>query len=125
MEKEKAWGGPWTEKKLDAFEQYVTAYLKIMNKQPQWKTIYFDGFAGSGKRKVKSQTHPLLFPISDEEQKVYRGTSERVVRMKPPYTFDFYYFVEVSETRLKKLKKKTNCYPGSQRKNTRISVKKL
>lgn len=48
------WGGSWTEQKLDAFEAYVDAYLKIMystrkkcNGWPQ-EIIYFDGFAGSG-----------------------------------------------------------------------------
>lgn len=25
------WGGPWTEEKLKAFEDYVKAYLIIMN----------------------------------------------------------------------------------------------
>ena len=113
---EKEWGGPWTEKKLDAFEQYVTTYLKIMNKQPQWQTIYFDGFAGSGKRKVKKQADPILFPISNEEQKVYRGAAERVIRMEPPYTFDFYYFVEESETRLKKLEDRLIDIPESKEK---------
>jgi len=43
-----AWGGPWTEKKLNAFSKYVWSYLTIMKKFPFWKTIYFDGFAGSG-----------------------------------------------------------------------------
>ena len=46
-----SWGGPWTEKKLEAFGKYVSVYLKILKRQPQWKTIYFDGFAGSGERK--------------------------------------------------------------------------
>jgi hypothetical protein len=45
------WGGNWTEKKLNDFAKYVTAYLTIMKNQQQWKTIYFDGFAGSGNRK--------------------------------------------------------------------------
>jgi hypothetical protein len=54
-EKNEAWGGPWTTKKLDAFEDYVKEYLKIMRFQKHWKSIYFDGFAGSGLRKSKSQ----------------------------------------------------------------------
>ena len=28
-----AWGGAWTEEKLDALEKYVNAYLTIMNAQ--------------------------------------------------------------------------------------------
>ncbi len=33
------WGGKWTTEKLDAFSKYVSAYLTIMSKQKQWKTI--------------------------------------------------------------------------------------
>jgi len=47
-EPDEEWGGKWTEKKLDAFAKYVSAYLTIMKRNPYWKTIYFDGFAGSG-----------------------------------------------------------------------------
>jgi len=32
------WGGEWTETKLKAFESYVNAYLKIMNKQKNLRT---------------------------------------------------------------------------------------
>jgi hypothetical protein len=48
-----AWGGNWTEQKLNAFEKYVNAYLTIMNKhrdKNRWKLIYFDALAGSGSR---------------------------------------------------------------------------
>lgn len=107
-ENEKPWGGPWTDQKLDAFEKYVTSYLTIMNKQQQWQTIYFDGFAGSGTRKIKKSSDLLLIPISEEDQKMYRGAAERVVRMNEPFTFDYYYFIEKSQSRLNKLKKKLN-----------------
>ena len=49
--KEGDWGGPWTEKKLEAFSKYVWSYLAILKRQTQWETIYFDGFAGSGERR--------------------------------------------------------------------------
>ena len=39
------WGGPWTEKKLNAFSKYVNAYLTILKAYPHWQTIYFDGFS--------------------------------------------------------------------------------
>jgi hypothetical protein len=47
------WGGKWTESKLDTFIDYVKAYLTILNSvknKYDWKTIYFDGFAGGIKR---------------------------------------------------------------------------
>jgi xylan 1,4-beta-xylosidase len=41
-------GGDWTQIKIDIVEDYARAYLTIMRKHPYFKTIYFDGFAGSG-----------------------------------------------------------------------------
>ena len=41
-------GGNWTEQKMQIIVDYAKAYLTIMNKQAWVKTIYFDGFAGSG-----------------------------------------------------------------------------
>ena len=40
----KKFGGKWTEKKLDAFINYVVGYLKILNKAKEkynWKTLYY------------------------------------------------------------------------------------
>ena len=55
----KKFGGSWTVKKLDAFINYVKAYTTILNsvkKKYNWKTIYFDGFAGYGERKIEIDT---------------------------------------------------------------------
>lgn len=41
-------GGNWTEQKIEMVVSYAKAYLTVMNKYPQFKTLYFDGFAGSG-----------------------------------------------------------------------------
>ncbi len=63
------WGGPWTEKKLEAFSKYVWSYLTIMKKYPHWKTIYFDGFAGSGTREQAINTDLMeQLKITDEEE---------------------------------------------------------
>lgn len=45
------WGGSWTESKLDVFEKYLRAYLKIFQgneRARHLKTLYVDAFAGSG-----------------------------------------------------------------------------
>jgi hypothetical protein len=77
------WGGKWTEKKLEAFVKYVRSYLIIMNKSSYWKTIYFDGFAGSGTRALKSNPYLLeQLSLTEEEQKVYKGAAERVLEIK-------------------------------------------
>lgn len=87
------WGGQWTEQKLDAFGKYVSAYLKIFNSKPYWKTIYFDGFAGTGarKEKVKNTLYGQL-RLTEGEEHVYKGAAERVLCLDK--SFDYYYFVD-------------------------------
>ena len=98
------WGGQWTEEKLKAFEDYVSAYLTIMNKhrdKNNWKLIYFDGFAGSGSRQdtEKDPSSDLLEDLfketflQKEELEVYKGAAERVLSI-PQRGFDFYYFID-------------------------------
>jgi three-Cys-motif partner protein len=109
------WGGPWTEAKLSAFTKYVSAYLTIMKKYPYWRTIYFDGFAGSGTRKETSIS-PLYqqLQITDQEDHVYKGSAERVISLEKDYSFDFYYFIDTNEESLKKLEKKLRQIPNAK-----------
>lgn len=99
-----AWGGSWTEEKLDAFEKYVNAYLTIMNAfrdRYSWKLIYFDGFAGSGSRQEKKQEKDSVLLqdffkdsiLQKEELNLYKGAAERVLSI-PQRGFDYYYFVD-------------------------------
>ena len=75
-------GGNWTEAKMDIVVDYAKAYLTIMNKQPWAKTLYFDGFAGSG-----------LIEVEDTTDRI-KGTSLRILEIDKPKPFDTYYFVE-------------------------------
>jgi len=104
----KSWGGPWTKKKLEAFSKYVWSYLTIMKKFPFWKTIYFDGFAGSGSRKEIKKNTPLLslFNLTNEEENLYKGAAERVIDLKDNLSFDYYYFIDTDKKALNKLKEK-------------------
>lgn len=97
------WGGSWTEKKLDAFEKYVKAYLIIMEKY-HWKTLYFDAFAGSGEREIKRTEIYEQLSILEEEEYVYKGAAERIVSLKK--LFNWYYFIEKDVNSQKKLKNK-------------------
>ncbi|MDR2942377.1 MAG: three-Cys-motif partner protein TcmP [Treponema sp.] len=114
-----SWGGNWTEQKLDAFAKYVNAYLKIMNKYRDkygWKLIYFDAFAGSGRRGLPNkdrQTLPL-FDITPDEENIYQGAAERVVKIEQR-GFDYYYFIENDETSRKELE--NLLYPVKTKKN--------
>ena len=101
------WGGPWTEKKLEAFSKYVWSYLTIMRKFPFWETIYFDGFAGSGTKEKDTQSELYKqLKITEEEEKTYKGAAERVLNLKDGLTFSYYYFIDKEERSLNKLKAK-------------------
>jgi hypothetical protein len=110
-----AWGGKWTEHKLNAFEKYVNAYLTIMNKhrdKNRWKLIYFDAFAGSGSRyskqkAVDSRPFPESLGIEDADLTVYKGAAERVVCIKQR-GFAYYYFIETDKKSRNELEKKLN-----------------
>ena len=130
---QKSWGGQWTEDKLDCFEKYVKAYLTIMNKhrdKNKWQLFYFEGFAGSGDREkdidtaIEENNHTVtqlsLFdeiPSVVQERPQYRGAAERVVLMEQKTRgFDYYYFIEKSETNLTRLEFKLNKYETVGRK---------
>ncbi|MCL6261469.1 three-Cys-motif partner protein TcmP [Aquiflexum sp. TKW24L] len=101
------WGGPWTEKKLNAFSKYVWSYLTILKKYPQWKTIYFDGFAGSGSKESDEKTDLYQqLKISEDEERTYKGAAERILNLKDGLSFDYYYFIDKNQSSLSKLKEK-------------------
>jgi three-Cys-motif partner protein len=101
------WGGPWTEKKLEAFAKYVKSYLTILKQNPFWKTIYFDGFAGSGTKEIKTELYQQL-KITEEEERIYKGAAERVLTLEDDLNFDYYYFIDKKQSSLDKLKAKLN-----------------
>ena len=120
-----AWGGLWTEEKLDALEKYVNAYLTIMNVQKNkygWKLIYFDGFAGSGSRnedgtQTVSDLMLDLFNdeyIDEEELNTYKGAAERVLGIKQS-GFDWYCFVDKNKASSQQLEERLA--PFKQEKN--------
>ena len=78
-------GGSWTEDKMEIVVSYAKAYLTIMHKQAWAKTMYFDGFAGSGV--IESEVN----------ENVIKGTALRVLDIVEPSPFDLYYFVELNE----------------------------
>jgi three-Cys-motif partner protein len=89
-------GGNWTEAKMEIVVNYAKAYLTIMNKQSWAKTLYFDGFAGSG-----------LIGVNEDEEAI-KGTALRILDIVEPKPFDMYYFVELNEKNKKALEEKVN-----------------
>jgi three-Cys-motif partner protein len=114
----KDFGGNWTEQKLNAFIKYVKAYLTILNKvktRYNWQTIYFDGFAGYGKRESYSQDKNFSLDIFKVEEKeeifVYEGSVTRILNLEEPYIFDWYYFIDTNKeyvSRIEQLREKVN-----------------
>lgn len=80
-------GGHWTEQKIEMVVAYAKAYLKIMNKYPQFQTLYFDGFAGSGDIYTEDKFDPNGI----------KGAALRILEINEPKKFDKYYFVELDE----------------------------
>ncbi len=100
------WGGKWTEKKLEAFSKYVWSYLTIMKRNPYWKTIYFDGFAGSGSRKKEKSELFTQLKLTEEDERVYKSSAERVLSIKDDLSFDYYYFIDTKKASVHKLEAK-------------------
>ncbi len=70
---------------MEIVVDYAKAYLTIMNKQDWVKTLYFDGFAGSGLIDAKENKEAIM------------GTALRILDIQEPRPFDIYYFVEKDE----------------------------
>lgn len=99
----KSFGGNWTEQKLNTFIKYVKAYLTILNTYKEnnnWQTVYFDGFAGYGKRENYNQVENFSLNIFGNEDKeelfVYEGSVSRILNLEEPFIFDWYYFIDTN-----------------------------
>lgn len=88
-------GGNWTVQKMEMVVDYAMAYLTIMNKYPQFHTLYFDGFAGSGD----------IFREDETDMEIIKGTAVRVLEIVSPKKFDRYYFVEKDENNKNELER--------------------
>ncbi len=107
QEPEQHWGGKWTKLKLDAFIDYVKAYLTIMNKVGYWQTIYFDGFAGAGERlknpeNLKTDLNLVFQDENLEDIDLYKGSVKRVLELRDK-TFDYYYFIDSDAQNIEKI----------------------
>jgi three-Cys-motif partner protein len=95
------WGGSWTEQKMIIFVKYVKAYLDIMEKQKWAKTLYFDGFAGSGE--IESPHYDTLL----------EGVAMQVLELNHNKPFDMYYLVDKDKKKVENLSRKIKSkYPN-------------
>jgi three-Cys-motif partner protein len=102
-------GGSWTERKMEIVVSYAKAYLTIMQAQSWAKTLYFDGFAGSGsiaddESKEGQVCNNLWGEMTSSSDEIKKGTALRILEITEPKPFDMYYFVEKNESHQKELK---------------------
>lgn len=103
-------GGGWTDRKLKALSEYLTQYRLIMTANEKarfFKTIYLDGFAGTGARQDSgtqiTEEQLTLAPEMDTEIQEYkRGSAAVALGLASP--FDKYVFVEKIEKRADELR---------------------
>lgn len=105
-----AFGGPWTEIKLDAIEYYLKCYTGALAKRG-FDLWYFDAFAGTGERTASKTTGGLFekAPI-DTIQETLDGSARRAIQIIPP--FHHYVFIEEDEKRCTALEKIKKDYPS-------------
>lgn len=100
-------GGDWTTQKLQIVQAYLKSYTTALKNKP-FRTLYIDGFAGTGYREHSAAAHgqrgqELLFPdlIEEEPQKLLDGSARLALGIEPP--FDEYHFFEQRVTRCRDL----------------------
>src|SRR5689334_8014635 len=90
-----AFGGQWTDDKLDCLRKYLVAYRTIFRGNPRaqyFTTWYVDAFAGTGERKH-----------GKDEASEYREGSA-MIALKLPDPFHQYLFIEKSKDRIAELR---------------------
>lgn len=94
-----AWGGPWTEEKLERVGKYLHAYTTALKNQ-SFSLLYIDAFAGSGMREVEEPTGQSLLDLEGMD-KFVRGSARVALETRPP--FDRFIFVEKTRSKFQAL----------------------
>lgn len=87
-----AFGGSWTEVKLDAVQYYLTCYTKALSRAGMdlW---YFDAFAGSGNRDAQKEIGGIFDGVPVETIiETLDGSVKRALQVTPP--FNHFVFME-------------------------------
>jgi three-Cys-motif partner protein len=94
-----------TESKLKAISGYLASYQKVLSKfraHPGNRTVYFDGFAGTGDLPIGIDDGGLLHDVEDLAA-IAEGSARRALAVVP--WFDEYFFVERSRGKAVELAK--------------------
>jgi three-Cys-motif partner protein len=109
-------GGTWSESKLDCVEEYLAAYLQVMQKQEWWTLHYIDGFAGRGQQALRSTSETAIEGAQVESffgdqsersdtEEFLTGSALRALRVSGKATrpFDRFLFVDSDEASCREL----------------------
>lgn len=100
----KAFGGKWSDEKLDALREYLAAYMTAL-KKTSFKLVYIDAFAGAGTREITQEQEEGWFDDDlRAEDDQYRHGSPLIALDNEP-AFDQFIFIEQDAQSLEKLKK--------------------
>lgn len=90
-----AFGGTWTDQKLERLRKYLSAYTTALKNQP-FELAYIDAFAGTGYRTAKANedTTESIFPeLEEEDARQFVEGSARIALQTEPH-FANYIFIE-------------------------------
>lgn len=109
MTQQSAFGGNWTQDKLERLKNYLNAYVKVFKNQTWAETIYVDAFAGTGsipakKTGIDSVAVPFL-EVEDitgvQVEEFLNGSARIALEIDPP--FGKYLFIESSAKKITEL----------------------
>jgi three-Cys-motif partner protein len=104
-------GGDWTEQKLDALNQYLRAYAKVLSNQ-SFSRVYIDAFAGTGYREQRLKPLVNYGSVFDEDlndliaaepQRFLDGSPKIALRVDP--RFHRYVFIEQDRQKVAELER--------------------
>src|SRR5690348_17141096 len=93
---EQNFGGPWTILKLDTVEAFLRAFVQVMKKN-NFRTVYIDGFAGSGASTVPQ---PAQLSLLDQATRI-DGSARRALDLAPG--FDELIFIDAKARNIRSL----------------------
>jgi three-Cys-motif partner protein len=114
-----AFGGDWTNEKLERVRKYLVAYATIMNAQREkkrgFKFAYIDAFAGTGyntpRRSPSDEFAPFFEGQSTVDAQRFIDGSARIALKVEPH-FDRYIFIEYNAERFTELAKLKEVFPS-------------
>lgn len=106
---EHAFGGEWTEAKLEIVSRYANSFQTALKHQ-RFETWYLDPFAGSGERTESRVTGGLLEGEPIEEKRLtFEGSARRALSIEP--AFHHYRFADTKPAHVEALRKLAKVYP--------------